>query len=138
EAGGPRRGRGRMSSGLLAYDPTLDRRGAIKGLRPELAATLGPDRFLDEIKVAARLKHPYILKLHEAGDARGLLFYSMPYVEGESLRQRLARDRTLPVADALRVAQEVAEALDHAHRQNIIHRDIKPENILFEEHHALV
>src|SRR6266550_3899535 len=131
-------GRGGMSIVFLAYDPTLDRRVAIKVLRPELTASLGPDRFLLEIKVAARLKHPYILKLHEAGDARGLLFYSMPYVEGESLRQRLARDRTLPVADALRVAQEVAEALDHAHRQNIIHRDIKPENILFEEHHALV
>jgi len=131
-------GRGGMSIVFLAYDPTLDRRVAIKVLRPELTASLGPDRFLLEIKVAARLKHPYILKLHEAGDARGLLFYSMPYVEGESLRQRLARDGTLPVADALRVAQEVAEALDHAHRQNIIHRDIKPENILFEEHHALV
>ena len=131
-------GRGGMSIVFLAYDPTLDRQVAIKVLRPELTASLGPDRFLLEIKVAARLKHPYILKLHEAGDARGLLFYSMPYVEGESLRQRLARDRTLPVADALRVAQEVAEALDHAHRQNVIHRDIKPENILLEEHHALV
>jgi len=131
-------GRGGMSIVFLAYDPTLDRRVAIKVLRPELAATLGPDRFLAEIKVAARLKHPYILKLHEAGDARGLLFYSMPYVEGETLRQRLARERTLPVAEALRIAQEVAEALDHAHRQNVIHRDIKPENILFEEHHALV
>src|SRR6266550_4528230 len=131
-------GRGGMSIVFLAYDPTLDRRVAIKVLRPELTASLGPDRFRLEIKVAARLKHPYILKLHEAGDARGLLFYSMPYVEGESLRQRLARDRTLPVGDALRVAQEVAEALDHAHRQNIIHRDIKPENILLEEHHALV
>jgi len=131
-------GRGGMSIVFLAYDPTLDRRVAIKVLRPELAATLGPDRFLAEIKVAARLKHPYILKLHEAGDARGLLFYSMPYVEGETLRQRLARERILPVAEALRIAQEVAEALDHAHRQNIIHRDIKPENILFEEHHALV
>src|SRR5436309_1162976 len=107
-------------------------------LRPKRAASLRPYRFLAEIKDAARLKHPYILKLHEAGDARGLLFYSMPYVEGESLRQRLARDRTLPLADALRIAQEVAEAIDHAHRQNIIHRDIKPENILFEEAHALV
>ena len=131
-------GRGGMSIVFLAYDLSLERSVAIKVLRPELAVTLGPNRFLDEIKVAARLKHPYILKLHEAGDARGLLFYSMPYVEGESLRQRLARDRTLPLADALRIAQEVAEAIDHAHRQNIIHRDIKPENILFEEAHALV
>src|SRR5881396_1365131 len=131
-------GRGGMSIVFLAYDLSLERSVAIKVLRPELAVTLGPNRFLDEIKVAARLKHPYILKLHEAGDARGLLFYSMPYVEGESLRQRLARDRTLPLADALRIAQEVAEAIDHAHRQNSIHRDIKPENILFEEAHALV
>ena len=131
-------GRGGMSIVFLAYDPSLERPVAIKVLRPELARSLGPDRFLDEIKVAARLKHPYILKLHEAGDARGLLFYSMPYVEGETLRQRLSRERTLSVADALRVAQEVAEALDHAHRHNVIHRDIKPENILFEEGHAVV
>jgi TolB-like protein/tRNA A-37 threonylcarbamoyl transferase component Bud32 len=131
-------GRGGMAIVFLAFDPTLGRQVAIKVLRPELAASLGPDRFLDEIKVAARLKHPYILKLHEAGEARGLLYFSMPYVEGETLRQRLARERTLSVDDALRVAQEVAEALDHAHRHNVIHRDIKPENILFEEGHAVV
>ncbi|HET9387048.1 MAG TPA: serine/threonine-protein kinase, partial [Gemmatimonadales bacterium] len=131
-------GRGGMSIVFLASDPTLGRQVAIKVLRPELAASLGPERFLDEIKVAARLKHPYILKLHEAGEARGLLYYSMPYVEGETLRQRLAREHTLPVSDALRIAQEVAEALDHAHRHNVIHRDIKPENILFEEGHAVV
>lgn len=131
-------GRGGMSIVFAAIDLNLDRRVALKVLRPELSATLGPDRFLHEIKVAARLKHPYILKLHEAGDAAGLLFYSMPFVEGDSLRQRLARERTLPIGDAVRIAQEVAEALDHAHRQNIIHRDIKPENILFEEEHALV
>ena len=131
-------GRGGMSIVFLAFDPTLDRRVAIKILRPELAASIGPDRFLDEIKVAARLKHPYILKLHEAGEARGLLYYSMPYVEGETLRQRLAREHTLSIPDALRIAQEVAEALDHAHRHNVIHRDIKPENILFEEGHAVV
>ena len=131
-------GRGGMSIVFLAFDPILGRKVAIKVLRPELAASLGPDRFLDEIKVAARLNHPYILKLHEASEARGLLYYSMPHVEGETLRQRLVRERTLPVADALRIAQEVAEALDYAHRQNIIHRDIKPENILFEESHAMV
>ncbi len=131
-------GRGGMSIVFLAYDLNLDRRVAIKVLRPELSATLGPDRFLREIKVAARLKHPYILKLHESGEARGLLYYIMPYVEGQSLRQRLAHERRLPVGDALGIAQEVAEALDHAHRQNLIHRDIKPENILFEEGHALV
>ena len=131
-------GRGGMSIVFLAFDPTLGRQVAIKVLRPELAASLGPDRFLDEIKVAARLKHPYILKLHEAGEARGLLYYSMPYVEGETLRQRLARERTLSIPAALRIAQEVAEALNHAHRHNVIHRDIKPENILFEEGHAVV
>ena len=131
-------GRGGMSIVFLAFDPTLGRQVAIKVLRPELAASLGPDRFLDEIKVAARLKHPYILKLHEAGEGRGLLYYSMPYVEGETLRQRLGREKTLSIAEALRIAQEVAEALDHAHRHNVIHRDIKPENILFEEGHAVV
>lgn len=131
-------GRGGMSIVFLASDTTLGRQVAIKVLRPELAASLGPDRFLDEIKVAARLNHPYILKLHEAGEARGLLYYSMPFVEGETLRHRLIRQRTLPLADALRITQEVAEALDHAHRQNVIHRDIKPENILFEEGHAVV
>ena len=131
-------GRGGMSIVFLASDPTLGRQVAIKVLRPELAASLGPDRFLDEIKVAARLKHPYILKLHEAGEARGLLYYSMPYVEGETLRQLLAREHTLSIPDALRIAQEDPEALDHAHRHNVIHRDIKPENILFEEGHAVV
>lgn len=131
-------GRGGMSIVFLASDTTLGRQVALKVLRPELAASLGPDRFLDEIKVAARLNHPYILKLHEAGEARGLLYYSMPFVEGETLRQRLIRQRTLPLAEALRVTQEVAEALDHAHRQNVVHRDIKPENILFEAGHAMV
>jgi len=131
-------GRGGMAIVFLASDTTLGRQVAIKVLRPELAASLGPERFLDEIKVAARLSHPYILKLHEAGEVRGLLYYSMPFVEGETLRQRLIRLRTLPIAQALRITQEVAEALDHAHRQNIVHRDIKPENILFEEGHAVV
>ena len=131
-------GRGGMSNVFLAVDPKLGRQVAIKVLRPELAASIGPDRFLDEIKVAARLKHPYILKLHEGGEAQGLLYYSMPFVDGENLRQRLSRERRLVVSAALRIAQEVAEALDHAHRQNVIHRDIKPENILFEEGHALV
>ena len=131
-------GRGGMSVVFLAYDLRLERRVAIKVLRPELSAALGPDRFLREIKVAASLKHPYILKLHDYGEAAGLLFYVMPFVEDNSLRQRLAREHTLPVADAVQIAQEVAEALDHAHRHNLIHRDIKPENILFEEGHALV
>jgi len=131
-------GRGGMSVVFLAYDLRLERRVAIKVLRPELSAALGPERFLREIKVAASLKHPYILKLHDYGEAGGLLFYVMPFVEDNSLRQRLAREHRLPVVDAVQIAHEVAEALDHAHRHNIIHRDIKPENILFEEGHALV
>ena len=131
-------GRGGMSIVFLAYDLNLERRVAVKVLRPELAVTLGPDRFLDEIKAAARLTHPYILKLHDSGNAGGMLFYSMPFVEGESLRQRLTRERTLPIADALSITREIAEALDYAHRQNLIHRDIKPENILFEQGHAQI
>src|SRR5260370_5226374 len=131
-------GRGGMSVVFLAYDLRLERRVAIKVLRPELSAALGPERFLREIKVAASLKHPYILKLHDYGEAGGLLFYVMPFVEDNSLRQRLAGERRLPVVDAVQIAHEVAEALDHAHRHNIVHRDIKPENILFEEGHALV
>ncbi|MGH7606925.1 MAG: protein kinase domain-containing protein, partial [Gemmatimonadales bacterium] len=131
-------GRGGMSIVYRARDRRLDRWVALKVLRPELSATLGAERFLREIKLAARLKHPYILKLHESGEAAGALYYVMPYVEGESLRQRLVREGMLPVAEALRIGHEVAEALDYAHRQNVVHRDIKPENILFEEGHALV
>src|SRR6266576_151801 len=131
-------GRGGMSVVFLAYDLRLERRVAIKVLRPELSAALGPERFLREIKVAASLTHPYILKLHDYGEAGGLLFYVMPFVEDNSLRQRLAREHRLPVVAASLNTHEVAEALDHAHRHNIIHRDIKPENILFEEGHALV
>src|SRR2546427_7696578 len=115
-------GRGGMSVVFLAYDLRLERRVAIKVLRPELSAALGPDRFLREIKVAASLKHPYILKLHDYGEAAGLLFYVMPFVEDNSLRQRVARERRLSVVDAVQIAQEVAEALDHAHRHNKIGR----------------
>jgi serine/threonine protein kinase/tetratricopeptide (TPR) repeat protein len=131
-------GRGGMSIVFLGRDLRLERPVAIKVLRPELTATIGTERFLREIKVAAQLQHPYILKLHESGESWGLLYYVMPFVEGDTLRHRMARERTIPVVDAVRIAQEVAEALDHAHRQNIVHRDIKPENILFEEGHAVV
>src|SRR5207247_1862786 len=105
---------------------------------PELTALLGPERFLREIEIAARLQHPHILTLLDSGEARGLLYYVMPYVEGESLRERLDRERQLPVEEALRLAREVADALDHAHRAGVVHRDIKPENILLQAGHAVV
>jgi len=131
-------GRGGMSVVYVAWDRKHECDVALKVLRPNLSATLGTDRFLDEIKTAARLKHPYILKLHDSGSAGDLLYYVMPYVEGESLRQRLERDGQLPVPEALRIAREVAEALQYAHGKDVVHRDIKPENILFEGGHAVV
>src|SRR5256885_9557697 len=127
-----------MATVFLALDLEHDRPVAVKVLRPELAAALGPERFLSEIKLAARLTHPHILPLHDSGEADGFLFYVMPYVEGESLRDRLTRERQLPVDDAVRIAREVADALGFAHSQDVIHRDIKPENILFEAGHAVV
>ena len=131
-------GRGGMATVYLAEDLRHHRQVAIKVLRPELAATLGPERFLREIQIAARLRHPNIVPLYDSGDADGLLYYVMPYVEGESLRDRLRRERQLPVNEALGIAREVADALAHAHERELIHRDIKPENILLEGGHALV
>src|SRR6266496_987782 len=131
-------GRGGMSLVYLARDRRHDRLVALKVLRPELGASLGPERFLREIKVAAGLTHPHILPLFDSGEADGLLFYVMPYVEGESLRQRLDRQGPLPLGEALRIAREVADALDYAHRRDIVHRDIKPENILLQDGHAVV
>ncbi|HVP14223.1 MAG TPA: serine/threonine-protein kinase, partial [Terriglobales bacterium] len=131
-------GRGGMATVFLAEDLKHARRVAIKVLDPELAAAVGPDRFLREIATVARLTHPHILPLHDSGVADGLLFYVMPYVEGESLRDRLAREKQLPVDDALRVAREVADALSYAHSCGVVHRDIKPENILLESGHAVV
>ncbi len=125
-------GRGGMSVVFLAADHRNQRRVALKVLRPELAHSLGPERFLREIKVAAGLAHPHILPLFDSGVANGLLFYTMPFVEGESLRHRLIRQRRLPVAQAVAIARDVADALDYAHSQNLVHRDIKPENILIE------
>jgi len=125
-------GRGGMSVVFLATDHRNQRRVALKVLRPELAHSLGPERFLREIKVAAGLAHPHILPLFDSGVANGLLFYTMPFVEGESLRHRLIRQRRLPVAEAVAIARDVADALDYAHSQNLVHRDIKPENILIE------
>src|SRR5580765_4155035 len=123
-------GRGGMATVFLAQDQKHDRPVALKVLLPELAATLGPDRFQREIRFAARLQHPHILTVLDSGESAGQLWFTMPYVEGETLRARLARSRQLSIADALRIARETAAALDYAHRQGVIHRDIKPENIL--------
>jgi tetratricopeptide (TPR) repeat protein len=131
-------GRGGMAIVYLAHDLRLERDVALKVLRPELAVTLGPDRFLQEIRVAAGLAHPHILPLHDSGEAAGCLYYVMPFCTGESLRERLEREHTLPMAEALRFAREVADALDYAHRAGVVHRDIKPENILLQDGHAVV
>lgn len=131
-------GAGGMATVYLAKDLKHDRDVALKVLKPELGAVLGVERFLSEIKTTAKLQHPHILPLLDSGDANGLLFYVMPYVEGESLRARLERERQLPIPDAVRIAREVASALDYAHRHGVIHRDIKPENILLHDGQALV
>jgi eukaryotic-like serine/threonine-protein kinase len=123
-------GRGGMATVFLAQDVKHDRPVALKLLHPELAASLGPERFLREIKLAARLQHPHILTVLDSGDVAGRLWFTMPYVEGESLRDRLRRERQLPVEDALRIAREAAQALQYAHDHGVIHRDIKPENLL--------
>ena len=131
-------GAGGMATVFLAEDLKHHRRVAIKILSPELAAALGPDRFLREIEIAARLAHPHILPLHDSGVAAGLLYYVMPYVKGESLRERLRRETQLPLGEALRIAHEVADALSYAHAQGVMHRDIKPENILLQSGYAVV
>jgi len=131
-------GHGGMATVYLAHDLKHDRQVALKVLRPELAAVIGADRFLKEIKVTANLQHPHILGLIDSGEVDGLLYYVMPYVEGESLRDRLTHEKQLPIDDAVRITREVANALDYAHRHHVIHRDIKPENILLHEGQALV
>jgi serine/threonine-protein kinase len=131
-------GRGGMAAVFLARDTKHDRPVAIKVLRPELGASLGAERFLFEIRVAARLQHPHILPLYDSGEADGLLFYVMPYVEGESLRDLLLREGRLPVPDAARITIDVAQALHYAHAVGIVHRDIKPENILLSQGYAVV
>ena len=131
-------GEGGMATVYLATDQRHRRKVAVKVLRPELAATLGTDRFLREVEIAAQLSHPHILPMHDSGEADGLLYYVMPHVEGETLQARLKRENQLPVEDAVRLAREVAEALEYAHQRGIIHRDIKPANILLQSGHALV
>jgi serine/threonine-protein kinase len=131
-------GRGGMSTVYLATDLRHHRSVALKVLRPELAMALGTERFLREIQVSAALTHPHIVSLHDSGEAGEVLFYVMPFIEGESLRSRLRRDGPLPVGEALRIAREVAEALEYAHAHGVVHRDIKPENILLSSGHAVV
>jgi len=131
-------GHGGMATVYLAQDVKHDRRVALKVLRPELAAVIGAERFLGEIKVTANLQHPHILALHDSGEADGFLYYVMPFIEGESLRDRLTREKQLPIGDAVRIATEMASALDYAHRHGVIHRDIKPENVLLHDGQALV
>ncbi|HXI21996.1 MAG TPA: serine/threonine-protein kinase, partial [Gemmatimonadales bacterium] len=133
-----RLGQGGMATVYLAQDLKHDRRVAIKVLRPELAAVLGADRFVQEIRTTAQLQHPHILPLFDSGSAGGFLYYVMPYIEGETLRDRLNRETQLGVEEAVKIATEVADALDYAHRQGVIHRDIKPENILLHDGRPMV
>ncbi|HWG32899.1 MAG TPA: protein kinase [Gemmatimonadaceae bacterium] len=131
-------GAGGMATVYLAEDLKHHRKVAIKVLHPELSAVLGPERFLKEIELTANLQHPHILPLFDSGSASGLLYYIMPYVDGETLRARLEREGQLPIVDALRIACEAADALQYAHDRGVVHRDIKPENILLQNGHALV
>ncbi len=131
-------GTGGMATVYLADDLKHERKVAVKVLRPELAAVIGAERFLAEIKLTANLQHPHILPLHDSGAADGVLYYVMPFIEGESLRDRLRREKQLPIEDAVRLTREVAGALDYAHRRGVVHRDIKPENILLHDGRALV
>jgi serine/threonine protein kinase/Flp pilus assembly protein TadD len=127
-----------MATVYLAQDVKHDRIVALKVLHPDLAASLGPDRFLREIKLAARLNHPHILPLFDSGESHGILYYVMPYVEGESLRERLDREQQLSIDEAVHHGRALASALDYAHRQNIVHRDVKPENVMLYEGEAMV
>jgi serine/threonine-protein kinase len=125
-------GEGGMATVYLADDLRHDRKVALKVLKPELAAVVGADRFLAEIKTTANLHHPHILPLHDSGEADGFLYFVTPYVEGESLRERLDREHQLPVPEAVRIACEIADALHYAHGHGVIHRDIKPANVLLQ------
>src|SRR5690348_10445204 len=131
-------GRGGMATVYLAEDLKHGRPVAIKVLAPELAAALGRERFLREIATAARLSHPHILPLHDSGEASGFLYFVMPYVEGESLRDRLVREKQLPIEDAITIVRQVASALSYAHSRDVVHRDVKPDNVLLSEGGAIV
>ena len=131
-------GAGGMAVVYLARDLKHDRQVALKVLRPEVASSIGPDRFLREIQIAAKLSHPHILPLYDSGEADGFLYFVMPYVQGESLEERLERERQLPVEEAVRIALEVSDALAYAHEHGLVHRDIKPGNVMLSGGHALV
>jgi serine/threonine-protein kinase len=131
-------GAGGMATVYLAHDVKHDRRVAVKVLRPELAAVIGGERFLNEIKVTANLQHPHILPLHDSGEADSFLYYVMPFVEGDSLREKLDRETQLSIDESIEITRAVASALDYAHRHHVIHRDIKPENVLLHDGQALV
>jgi tetratricopeptide (TPR) repeat protein/tRNA A-37 threonylcarbamoyl transferase component Bud32 len=131
-------GAGGMATVYLAEDLKHHRKVAVKVLRPELAAALGQDRFFQEIEIAASLHHPHILPLYDSGEADGFLYYVMPYEEGQSLREKLAREGELPIAEAVRILRDVVDALTHAHKHNVVHRDIKPDNVMLSGRHALV
>src|SRR5690242_13290586 len=131
-------GHGGMATVYLALDEQHDRQVALKVLHPDLAATLGSERFQREVKLAAKLQHPHILSVYDSGDAGGLLWYTMPFVQGETLRDRMSREGQFPISDAMRIARESALALDYAHRNGVVHRDIKPENILLSDGQAIV
>jgi serine/threonine protein kinase len=126
-------GAGGMATVYLARDLRHGRDVALKVLHPDLGSALGPERFQREIRLAARLQHPHILTVLDSGESAGRLWFTMPFVEGESLRDRLARERQLPIADAVRIATQAAQALQYAHQHGVIYRDIKPENLLLTE-----
>jgi Tol biopolymer transport system component/tRNA A-37 threonylcarbamoyl transferase component Bud32 len=131
-------GAGGMATVYVAHDVKHDRKVAVKVLRPDIAATLGADRFLREVRIAANLTHPHILGLHDSGEADGFLYYVMPFIAGESLRDRLAREGELPVHDAVRLIREIVDALGYAHAHGVVHRDVKPDNVLIAGRHAMV
>ena len=131
-------GEGGMATVYLADDLKHERKVALKVLKPELAAVVGAERFLAEIKTTANLQHPHILALHDSGKADGLVFYVMPFIEGESLRDKLDREKQLSVEETLEITKGVASALDYAHRRDVIHRDIKPANILLQDGQPVV
>jgi len=131
-------GHGGMATVYLANDPRHQRQVAIKVLRPDLAAALGPDRFLREIRIAANLNHPHILALFDSGEADGFLYYVMPYIKGNTMRDRIDKEGELPVNEAVRLIREVADALAFAHSQGVVHRDIKPDNVMLTGSHAIV
>jgi len=131
-------GQGGMATVYVARDVKHNRQVAVKVLRPDLAAALGHERFLREIEIAANLTHPHILPLYDSGEADGFLYYVMPYIKGDTLRDRIDKEGELPIAEAVRIIREVTDALSFAHSQGVVHRDIKPDNIMLSGRHAMV